>query len=207
MRRTKAEAEETRQAIIAAAERVFFEKGVSNSTMDDVAAAAGVTRGAVYWHFTSKTDLFLELYRSVPLPQADMVDPDPAVSSGYDTLRSMEKTVCDWIELFACDEQRQRVLTILIRTNYGDGYESVRQAQEELDAYHTSNLKAVFERSLAEDRLAWNWTPESASRSLRWLIKGMCTEWLLFGKQFDLAKEGVDSVRRLFDSFEKKAST
>ncbi|WP_454853001.1 TetR family transcriptional regulator [Rhizobium binxianense] len=207
MRRTKAEAEETRQAIIAAAERVFFEKGVSNSTMDDVAAAAGVTRGAIYWHFTSKTDLFLALYRSVPLPQADMVDPDPAVSSRYDTLKSMERTVCDWIELFVRDEQRQRMLTILIRTNYGDGYESVRQAQEELDAYHTSNLKAVFERSLAEDRLAWTWTPDSASRSLRWLIKGMCTEWLLFGKQFDLAKEGVDSVRRLFDSFEKKTST
>ena len=59
MRRTKAEAEETRQAILAAAERVFFKKGVANSSLDEVAAAAGVTRGAIYWHFSSKTDLFI----------------------------------------------------------------------------------------------------------------------------------------------------
>jgi TetR/AcrR family acrAB operon transcriptional repressor len=48
MRRTKAEAEETRSSIIRAAERVFYAKGVSNTTMEDVANAAGVTRGAVY---------------------------------------------------------------------------------------------------------------------------------------------------------------
>ncbi len=68
MRRTKAEAEETRQAILAAAERVFFKKGVANSSLDEVAAAAGVTRGAIYWHFASKTDLFIGLYQSVALP-------------------------------------------------------------------------------------------------------------------------------------------
>ena len=53
MRRTKAEAEETRNSILRAAERVFFEKGVSNASLDDVAKAAGVTRGAIYWHFSN----------------------------------------------------------------------------------------------------------------------------------------------------------
>ena len=61
MSRTKAEAEETRNSILSAAERVFFEKGVSTASLDDVAKAAGVTRGAIYWHFSNKTDLFLEL--------------------------------------------------------------------------------------------------------------------------------------------------
>jgi len=44
MRRTKAEAAETRCAVLTAAEQLFFEKGVANSTLDEIAAAAGVTR-------------------------------------------------------------------------------------------------------------------------------------------------------------------
>ena len=49
MRRTKAEAAETRCSILVAAEKLFFEKGVATSTLDEIATAAGVTRGAIYW--------------------------------------------------------------------------------------------------------------------------------------------------------------
>lgn len=58
VRKTKEEAQETRLAILDAAERVFHENGVSRTTLDEVAKAAGVTRGAVYWHFTNKAALF-----------------------------------------------------------------------------------------------------------------------------------------------------
>ena len=47
-RRTKEEALETRMQIIDAARRVFHAEGVNRSTLDKVAKAAGVTRGAVY---------------------------------------------------------------------------------------------------------------------------------------------------------------
>ena len=62
MRRTKAEAAETRQSILAAAERVFYEKGVSNATMEEVASAAGVTRGAIYWHFQERIDILRSVF-------------------------------------------------------------------------------------------------------------------------------------------------
>ena len=57
-RKTKEEAQETRLAILDAAELVFHEHGVSRTTLDEIAKAAGVTRGAVYWHFTNKAALF-----------------------------------------------------------------------------------------------------------------------------------------------------
>ena len=47
MRRSKAEAEKTREAIITAAIEVFLERGVSRATLDEIARAAGVTRGAI----------------------------------------------------------------------------------------------------------------------------------------------------------------
>ena len=51
MRRTKEQAEQTRVAILEAAERLFLEKGVAQCSLEQIARAAGVTRGAVYWHF------------------------------------------------------------------------------------------------------------------------------------------------------------
>lgn len=51
----------TRPRIISAAARVFALYGFSGATLDEVAAQAGVTKGAVYWHFTSKSDLYLAL--------------------------------------------------------------------------------------------------------------------------------------------------
>ena len=67
-RRTKAEALETREQIIDAAERVFHKKGVSRSSLSDIAEEAGVTRGAIYWHFKNKHDIFVAMTERHRLP-------------------------------------------------------------------------------------------------------------------------------------------
>ena len=61
-RRTKEEAQETRQAILDAAVRVFAQQGVANASLTDIAQEAGVTRGAIYWHFANKADLINTLW-------------------------------------------------------------------------------------------------------------------------------------------------
>ena len=58
VRKTKEEAQETRNAILDAAEVVFQKQGVSRTSLAEIAAAAGVTRGAIYWHFKNKEDVF-----------------------------------------------------------------------------------------------------------------------------------------------------
>ena len=73
VRRTKDEALETRNRILDAAERVFGERGVSRTSLEDVATAAGVTRGAIYWHFNDKSDLFTAMVNRVTLPMEGMV--------------------------------------------------------------------------------------------------------------------------------------
>lgn len=203
MRRTKAEAEETRQAILAAAERVFFKKGVANSSLDEVAAAAGVTRGAIYWHFSSKTDLFIGLYQSVALPESDLLDFGDPDLRGAALLSRIEEAACKWLALLAGDEQRQRIMTISLRTNYSDEFAPVLHAQEELDRYQKERLEAAFERAQAEGAFNDNWTAESALGALYWLLKGMCSDWLLFGKRFDLASDGAEAVHRLMKGFQR----
>lgn len=52
---------DTRSRILQAAFRIFSEHGYSGATLDDVAASAGLTKGAVYWHYASKDDLCMAL--------------------------------------------------------------------------------------------------------------------------------------------------
>jgi AcrR family transcriptional regulator len=51
--------EHTRSLLLDAAEEVFSEKGFMSASLDDIASAAGYTKGAIYKHFATKEDLFL----------------------------------------------------------------------------------------------------------------------------------------------------
>jgi AcrR family transcriptional regulator len=51
--------EHTRSLLLDAAEEVFAEKGFTTATLDDIAHAAGYTKGAIYKHFATKEELFL----------------------------------------------------------------------------------------------------------------------------------------------------
>ncbi len=68
VRKTKEEAMLTRQQLLNAAIEQFALRGVAETTLTDIADAAGVTRGAVYWHFRSKAELFNEMWlQQIPL--------------------------------------------------------------------------------------------------------------------------------------------
>lgn len=62
-RRTKEEAEMTRQAVLDSALNIFYEKGFSRTTFDEIAKRINLTKGAVYWHFRNKADLLADLIR------------------------------------------------------------------------------------------------------------------------------------------------
>ncbi|MCD7110157.1 TetR family transcriptional regulator [Rhizobium sp. DKSPLA3] len=203
MRRTKAKAEETRNRILTAAEHVFFEKGVSNATLEDVASVAGVTRGAIYWHFQNKADIFLELYKAVPLPDEELLR-DEIENVGIDILAHIEAVAGDWLDVMACDEQRQRILTILLRCDYTSDLAPVLGRQQEIDDEHTRFLEDAFGKAASRGALSGAWTPSSAARAMRWMIKGLCSEWLLFGRRFDLAGEGRQGLARLFGCFRRE---
>jgi len=62
VRLSRAETKEnTHRLLLDAAERVFVRLGYQGATLDAIAAEAGFTKGAVYWHFRNKEALFLEL--------------------------------------------------------------------------------------------------------------------------------------------------
>ncbi|EGS2004342.1 TetR family transcriptional regulator [Enterobacter bugandensis] len=66
-RRTKQDAEETRKHILDAAEQCFRDTGIYRTTLQMIAMKAGCTRGAIYWHFREKNDLFKQVIERTPL--------------------------------------------------------------------------------------------------------------------------------------------
>jgi AcrR family transcriptional regulator len=63
MRVTKEQAAETRKALIDAGLNVFSEKGFAATRLEDIVQVAGLTRGAFYWHFKNKLELYCEVYK------------------------------------------------------------------------------------------------------------------------------------------------
>ena len=63
MRKTKAEAQKTREQLLQSALDTFYRQGVAKTPLQAIARNAGVTRGALYWHFKNKEELFEELFR------------------------------------------------------------------------------------------------------------------------------------------------
>jgi TetR/AcrR family acrAB operon transcriptional repressor len=62
VRRTKEEAGETKQKIIDAAVTLFETKGYNATRIEDIAEKTGMTRGAVYWHFKNKDELYTYIF-------------------------------------------------------------------------------------------------------------------------------------------------
>ena len=87
-RRTQAQrTATTRAAVLRSARTLFAQQGYARTGLDEVARAAGVTRGALYHHFQTKADLFEAV---VDLVDADLYQQVISVAAG-------EGTAVDWV--------------------------------------------------------------------------------------------------------------
>ena len=109
VRRTKEDALATRASLLDAAERLFQAKGVSRTSLNDIALEAGTTRGAIYWHFKDKADLFNAMMARVTLPLESAFQ---QASAGEDPLPGLRECVLRALRHTAGDEQTRRVFEV-----------------------------------------------------------------------------------------------
>lgn len=111
-RKTKEDAEHTYAALLDAAEQVFFDKGVAQTTLNDIAAAAGMTRGAIYWHFKDKADVLQALIKQAMLPmEAMLVELDMCADT--DPLGALRYMCIHALTNLARSTQQQRIFSIM----------------------------------------------------------------------------------------------
>lgn len=81
VRKTKEESDKTYHALLDAALRLFNERGTANTTLNDIATAVNMTRGAVYWHFQNKDDIVIALWNRDARVVQDMLINDMKLMS------------------------------------------------------------------------------------------------------------------------------
>jgi len=131
VRKTKEDALITRNRIIDAARTTFVQKGVSQTSLEEIANVAGVTRGAVYWHFKNKTALFHAMREQVFLPLFDRMDvsmPDHYDENTIDPLTCLENFMLDTIRSLKEDRATRETYEIMMsKCEYVDAFAIVLQ--------------------------------------------------------------------------------
>ncbi len=126
-RKTKEEAERTRQQIIQAARQVFHECGVSRTSLENIAKAAGVTRGAVYWHFANKADVFFALREQASVPLLNRLDGLLLAEGLADPLEGIEQALNEFFRTLEEHPDVRQIFEIMAsRCEYVDEFATVQ---------------------------------------------------------------------------------
>ncbi|WP_156381399.1 TetR family transcriptional regulator [Aurantimonas sp. Leaf443] len=189
MRRTKEDAQRTREAILDAAETLFFERGVATTTLTQIAQAAGLTRGAIYWHFENKLELFLAMQSRARLPQEEFFL--PMEGRPERTLQELHAHTIEALDFIRRDERTRRVMTILmLRCEYvGEMQGAMTRRCDAEDLMHRT-LVSIFANAKGSGELDGAWSATEAATVYIAAVGGLIQEWLRSDGRFDLVGAG-----------------
>jgi len=181
VRRTKDDAAQTRVSIILAAAEMFHRHGVAGTSMEHVAAAAGITRGAIYWHFRNKTELFIAVREQEKLPLINFMDLESQHSTSDDPLLDLERALTGIIDRLAASAFLKQVHQIIaFRCEYVDEllpafehiYRSPRQPFLKM-------LARSYRAAQKSGVLGMNGAPLHLAQDTAAFMQGVLTTWLV----------------------------
>jgi len=202
-RRTKDEALKTRNAILDAAEKVFYRHGVARTSMEQIAAAASVTRGAVYWHFRDKIELFDAMINRVFLPQEEILE-RLASGDGDHPLNDLRNACCEALRSMGKDKRRKTVISIvMLRCEYVKEMEPVMKRRRACKDRMLARSMKLLERAARLGQLSPRWTPRLAALSLQAMMGGLIIGALEGREAFDFATSAPECLTAFFQSLEQ----
>ena len=154
-RKTTIETQRTRQQIIDAARKIFFCHGIAHTSLEAIAAEAGVTRGAIYWHFKNKVALFFAMREQTILPLVDRVDDVLLASSrDADPLVGIEQAMTEIFKALDHDDAAREVFQIIqLRCEYVGEFAAVVTEFEKSQNTLVAKLSVAYRRAGAKGLL------------------------------------------------------
>ena len=193
-RKTKEEAQETRMAILDAAELVFQEHGVSHTSLDEIAKAAGVTRGAVYWHFANKAALFDALIERLLEPLDARLNELQSNTDG-NPLDSLRTLALYFLECVVNDPRYFRVLEISWhKCEYVGEMVAIRDKHLECGGRYLAICEEGFRLAQERGYLPAELEPRCAAVGMMAIVDGLVLNWTLNRTLFPLASFGPQIV-------------
>lgn len=188
-RRTPEEAEQTRQGLLATALRLFSVQGIASTTLKEIAREAGVTHGALYWHFKNRADLLEQIHLEYMLPfEAQYLEQRQAVQQ--DALAALELYFNGVLNAFAKDEQAQQLYHVYYMQ--ASTLADMAPLQERLAANRMlwlDQLKFFLKQARKQKQIRKKPVPAELAQSLQILLEGVLVHWLNTPGS-DLVREG-----------------
>ena len=172
LKRTKEEAIQTKEKLLDAALDVFLAKGYSAATLQDIAEYADLTRGAVYWHFKGKEDIYRELYERAHRMDRAIFDQIEALESApFEKLRELmhslirniylDKRYSDYIELTT------------FRIEYAE-FESINAEKSSTNSFAAAVMESLAQEAIEEDAISNRVPAQQIAKTLLLYIIGVC---------------------------------
>ena len=175
MRKTKAEAQKTREQLLQSALDTFFLHGVAKTPLQAIARNAGVTRGALYWHFKNKEELFEELFRQT-FENFSTTFSDGLKKADKQGLRQLLNSIFSHIKH---DELHHKLFVIThLKCEYTEENKAIMAVQKKYIALWEAQLREIVLRCTARNELLGDLHIDLASTYLRATICGLMEMWL-----------------------------
>lgn len=188
-RRTKEDALKTRESIIDAAIELFASKGVSSTTLANIATKAGVTRGAVYWHFSNKDALIEALKDMVLEPfkvkQAILDDPDLD-----DPMGLLFETQLSFFENLEKNKRVVKILKIfLIKYENSGDMEQVFVEKASCHLHKIERLETFLAKAIDKGQLPADFNTRMGAIAIISFIDGLIHNYILFPNTLSCKRE------------------
>ncbi|MBL0513232.1 MULTISPECIES: TetR family transcriptional regulator [Aeromonas] len=197
-RRTKEEAQQTRCHIMSTALNLFCQQGLAKTNLTDIAKAADLTRGAIYWHFKNKEELFVTLWEELCAPLSHQLDacvdeqePDP-----LGKLRSFLKEVMHKI---STEPAHQQMFTIMFNLESLEGEAiSLRDHMRVQSFNFFRDLEITLANAVRLGHLPQTLDLHRAATLLHCTLDGYIINWLHFPERINLIREADFLLDTLF---------
>ena len=202
MRRTKEEAAVTRATVLKAALSVFSAKGYAATTLDDVATAAKVTRGAIYWHFKGKADLYNTLVEEMSARGASIVQ--QAVAEGGTLIDILRRVFISQCALIEDDKEARAVMELaLYKTGLDPDLQAGRKKQIDAGNALIAGIADAMKMGVSQGILRDDMEPTDMARAFIAFENGAIQQWLASPKSFSLKKSAESFAEILIRGLQK----
>lgn len=193
VRKTKEDALATRECILDAAAVLFAEQGVSGTTLQHIATAAGVTRGAIYWHFEDKGAMFNAMMERAAMPlEAAMALLDAHHSQ--DPLGDLREYAVRVFRLTMEDPNARRTFEIAtLKMEYTGEMSVVRERRALNQADWLKRAESRVRLGIKQGQVKASVKPKAVAFGLWVLLEGLIRNWLM-APEFNLVKMGGEII-------------
>ena len=198
-RKCKEDSDRTYPMLLDAAEQVFSQKGYASATFHEIAEQAGLTRGAIYWHFSNKADLVQAMLDSLHEPLEEMARASESEDE-VDPLGWTRKLLIHLFQQVANDPKTRRINEILFhKFEFTDEMCDMRQQRQFVWLDANERIALALSNASRQGQLPADLNPQRAAICLHAYIHGILGQWLLVPESFSLQNDAERLVDGILD--------